>query len=78
MSSEYIPFERKPVILKWDYDHGSIRPGESSFDDVLDNACEKLWEKQIQYTIRRIREMDDFLASFERELDTFIHLTPKK
>ena len=67
MALEYIPFEKRPVILRRELDSGEI-----SFAAVLDTACERLWEKRIQYSIRRIREMDEELACLEKELDEFI------
>lgn len=60
-------YENKPAILKTELDSG-----EQSFELVLDTACERLREKHIQYTIRRIREMDDELKRLEKELDDFI------
>jgi hypothetical protein len=55
-------FEQKPVILA----------EEQSFETVLDSTCERLQEKYIQYSLRRIREMDDILAGLEKELDDFL------
>ncbi|MCL2007309.1 MAG: hypothetical protein FWG77_04415 [Treponema sp.] len=49
-----------------------VLPEESSFDDMLDAACERLWEKQISYSVRRIKEMDDELLKFEIELNEFL------
>jgi len=43
-----------------------------SFNDVVDEACEKLMERQIKYSIRRIQEMEERLFSIERELDDFL------
>ena len=45
---------------------------EASFEAVLDAACERLWEKQVQYSIRRIKEMDEELLELEIELDEFL------
>jgi len=59
--------EKKPVILKRDHDLE-----EASFEDVLDTTCERLWERHIQYSIRRIREMEEELKCLEQELDEFI------
>jgi sugar diacid utilization regulator len=58
----YMAFEKeKPAFAE-----------ETSFEAVLDKACEKLQEKQVQYSIRRLREMDEQLGSLERELNAFI------
>ena len=52
------------MILKWDFDLA-----EPSFDTVLDTTCRRLWERHIQYSIRRIGEMEEELNSLERTLD---------
>ena len=57
-------FDKKPVILT----------EESSFATVLDTACERLQEKHIQYSLRRIKEMDEELAGLQKELDDFLAL----
>jgi hypothetical protein len=57
-------FEQKPVVLK----------EAPAFETILDSACERLWEKQIQYSIRRIMEMENELARLEKELEEFIGL----
>ena len=64
--------EKKPVILR--EDPSSINPRDFSFEAVLDTACERLWDIKIQYTIRRIREMDGELAHLERELEEIVML----
>ena len=55
-------FEKKPVILT----------GNPSFETVLDTACERLNEKHVQFSIRRIKELDIELAGLESELDDFL------
>ena len=52
--------------------------GELSFETVLNITCERLREKHIQYSIRRIREMDEELKKFEKELDEFMGHAPIK
>jgi hypothetical protein len=54
--------EKKPVVLT----------GESSFETILDTACERLSEKQAQYSLRRIRELDEELCRLGKELDEFL------
>ena len=70
-------YEKKPEILKGDdysrdFDSGDFDSGETSFEVVLDTACERLREKYVQYSIRRIREMDEELMVYEKELDELI------
>ena len=55
-------FEQKPAILT----------EEASFEDVLDSSLERVNEKHIQYSLRRIKEMSELLAGFEKELDDFL------
>lgn len=50
--------------------------GIYTFSDVVDEACEKLMDRQIRYSIRRIQEMEDLLADIGKELDTFLQKTP--
>jgi hypothetical protein len=47
------------------------------FGTLLDNACNKLQNKQAQYSIRRLRELDSILANMERDLDKIIRLIPQ-
>lgn len=49
---------------------------ESSFEEMLDAACERLLEKHVQYSLRRINEMNDILIKLEREIDEFISGSP--
>ncbi|MCL2175332.1 MAG: hypothetical protein FWB73_04725 [Treponema sp.] len=51
--------------------------GDYTFSEVVDRACEELQECQMKYSIRRIQEMEDFLACLERELDDFLKLRVK-
>jgi len=46
--------------------------GFYAFSDVVDNACEELMDRQVKYSIRRIREMEDQLCKLERELNDFL------
>jgi len=55
------------MILKCDYDY--IKP---SFEAVLDTTCQRLWERHVQYSIRRIQEMEEELKNLEKALDDFI------
>ncbi|MDR1903619.1 MAG: hypothetical protein LBQ88_15240 [Treponema sp.] len=42
------------------------------FQAVLDSACGKLWEKQVQYSIRQIEKLDAELFKLEKELDEIL------
>jgi len=55
-------FEKKQMVLT----------DEPSFELVLDSACARLREKHIQYSLRRINEMEEILQCLEKELDDFI------
>jgi len=43
-----------------------------TFSEVVDKACDGLIEKQIKYSIRRIREMEEVLSVLEQELNEFL------
>jgi hypothetical protein len=43
-----------------------------SFNNMVDETCEKLMDKQIKHSIRRILEMEERLEGLEKELDEFI------
>jgi hypothetical protein len=47
-----------------------------SFDALLDQTCERLWEKKVQYAMRRIQKLEADLQCMEQELDAFF-LCPK-
>jgi len=47
-------------------------PGVYSFTEVVNQACEKLKDRQIKYSIKRIQAMEDRLSDMERELDEFL------
>jgi hypothetical protein len=43
-----------------------------SFDALLDQTCERLWNKKVQYAMRRIQELEEHLRRLEEELDAFL------
>ncbi|MDR2393727.1 MAG: hypothetical protein LBD93_06200 [Treponema sp.] len=49
-----------------------LRSDSVSFDALLDQTCERLWGKKVQYALRRIQELEAALRSMEEELDTFL------
>ena len=59
--------EKRPEVLIWGRD-----PKEASFETMLDTTCDRLREKHIRYSIRRIEEMAEQLAAMEKELDDFL------
>ena len=56
-------FDKEPAVLAED----------TSFDSVLNSACERLWNKHTQYSIRRIKELGEELDKLEKELDQFLN-----
>ena len=56
-------FEKRPVIITED----------TSFDSVLNSACERLWNKHSQHSIRRLQELGEELDKLEKELDQFLN-----
>ena len=55
-------FEQKHVIIS-DF---------CSFSNLVDEACDKLMDQQIKYSIRRIQKMEERLSDLEQELDDFL------
>ena len=49
-----------------------------SFDSILDETCERLLDRQVKYTIQRIREMEQRLDTLARELDDFLSANKKQ
>jgi hypothetical protein len=45
---------------------------DPAFSETLDSVCERLQDKQIQYSIRRLRELGLRLEEMEKELDDFL------
>jgi hypothetical protein len=45
---------------------------KTSFSAVVDEACNRLKDRQARYSIQRIQDMEDRLAGLERELDQFL------
>ena len=46
--------------------------GVSSFSEVVDEACGRLMDSQIKYSIRRIQYMEERLTGLEQELNEFL------
>ena len=49
----------------------------NSFSDVVEKACEGLMNRQIKFSIRRIKEMEERLCNMEHELDAFLAARPR-
>jgi len=48
-----------------------------TFDTLLDETCERLLDRQVKYSIERIRELEKRLDILERELDEFLRMKVK-
>jgi len=66
--------EKSAAINEWERPSGQSIPESDfyAFSDVVDKACEGLMDRQVKYSIRRIREMEDQLCLLERELNDFL------
>jgi hypothetical protein len=53
-------------------DNGIVGPDKPSFEILLNETCERLWEKKIQLSLRRLGELDALLVGLEQELDDFL------
>jgi hypothetical protein len=59
-----------------------MNPGEKStalsapltFATMLGETCDRLWDRQVQYSIQRIRKLEQNLADLEQELDALVLL----
>ncbi|MDR0452083.1 MAG: hypothetical protein LBH15_03490 [Treponema sp.] len=47
-----------------------------NFSRVLDHACDQLWNKKAELSIRKIRFLEEELIKMEKELDEFIAQKP--
>jgi hypothetical protein len=52
--------------------HSSAIYKDTGFEAVLDNVCGRLVNKQLEFSIRRLQEMETRLGILEQELDAFI------
>jgi hypothetical protein len=57
-------------------DRAAILSDDASFETVLDETCGRLWDKKLQYSIQRIRSLEDSLNRLEEELDAMIRNVP--
>ena len=67
--------EKSAAVTGGEYSPGQQKMPEAGlyvFSDIVDKACKGLLDRQIKYSIRRIREMEDKLCVLERELDDFL------
>ena len=47
-----------------------------TFDSLLDEACERLLDRQLKYSVQRIRDLEKRLGRLESELDEFLRKSP--
>jgi hypothetical protein len=59
------------------YSEAAVLSGKSSFKEVVDETCKRLWDRKVQFSIRRIRELEDRLKTLELELDMMIRGEPQ-
>jgi hypothetical protein len=45
---------------------------QASFKEVLNGACDRLWDKKVELSIRRIKQLDEYLIRMEQELTALI------
>lgn len=62
--------EKPAAIIKWP--KAQKNSDTCTFSDVVNEACDRLHDQQIKYSIRRIREMEVCLSNLEQELDVFL------
>jgi hypothetical protein len=47
----------------------SVPSEDQSFSQVLDDTCGRLWDRKVQYSLRRLGELEDSLDKIEQELN---------
>jgi hypothetical protein len=50
----------------------AVLSNQPSFEHIVEKSCERLWDKKVQHSIRRIHELEEVLNSLEHELDAFL------
>ncbi|MDR1898533.1 MAG: hypothetical protein LBQ55_00830 [Treponema sp.] len=50
----------------------AIVTDNSSFEAVLDDAFDRLWDRKVRHSIRRIGELETVLIEMEEDLDRFL------
>jgi chaperonin cofactor prefoldin len=48
---------------------------KSSFKEMVDQSFDRLWEKKVEISIRRIRDLEEQLSALETELDVMLQTT---
>jgi hypothetical protein len=57
-------------------DRAAILSDNSTFETVVAETCDRLRDKKIQYSIQRIRLLEDVLNNLEEELEAIIRNVP--
>jgi hypothetical protein len=55
-----------------------VLSNQPSFERIVEESCERLWDKKVQHSIRRIHELEAILSLMEQELDVFLLRNPSK
>jgi hypothetical protein len=50
----------------------AIISDNSSFKEVVDETCNRLWDTKVRHSMRRIQELEEKLLTLEQELDLMI------
>jgi hypothetical protein len=53
-------------------DNGIVISHDASFAVLLDHTCERLWEKKVQISLRKLEKLEAVLTGLEQELDAFL------
>lgn len=59
-------------IINMNPESSSFALQDPSFESLLDRTCSRLQDRQAQYSIKRLQELDRILEEMERELDILI------
>ncbi|MDR3166824.1 MAG: hypothetical protein LBT93_02685 [Treponema sp.] len=55
-----------------DFDNKTTISEDVPFAVLLDTTCDRLWEKKIQISLRRLEKLETLLTGLEQELDAFL------
>jgi hypothetical protein len=53
----------------------AVYTDKSSFQEMVDQSFDRLWEKKVEISIRRIQDLEEQLSALEMELDVMIQTT---
>jgi hypothetical protein len=50
----------------------AVLSDQHSFERIVEESCNRLWDTKVRYSIRQIHELEELLNSLEQDLDAFL------